>query len=76
MGWSDETEMLARIYALMYEGIYQQRLSWEQCLPVKYRDTASYSIVKDQTVEDIRGLTAQLDAFASMWKKYQDGRKS
>lgn len=69
MGWSDETEMLARLYALIAEGIFKTRHSWEQCLPVKYRSTASYSIVTEQSAADIRGLSAQLDAFAASWKK-------
>jgi hypothetical protein len=69
MGWSDETEMLARLYALIAEGIFKTRFSWEQCLPIKYRSTASYSIVKEQTAAEIRSLGAQLDAFAASWKK-------
>ena len=71
MGWSDETEMMARLYALLYEGIFQSKLNCEQCLPIKYRKTASYSIVRDQTIDDVRGLSAQLDAFASLWKSQQ-----
>jgi hypothetical protein len=75
MGWSDETEMLARLYALVYEGFFHQRLSWESCLPIKYRATAMYSIVRQQTQEDVRGLSAQLDAFVAQWKKNQNGQQ-
>jgi len=47
MGWSDETEMLAKIYSLLHRHIHQSSLNWEKCLPDKYVGAADYSIIEE-----------------------------
>ena len=60
--------MLAKLYSLFHEAVFKTKLPWEQCLPVKYIASATYSVVKDQTPEEIRALTGQLMSLAAAWK--------
>lgn len=59
MGWSDETEMLAKIYCLLLKKLGNNSINWEKCLPSKYVDAADYSLI-DET--DQSALTEQLTA--------------
>lgn len=67
MGWSDECEVLCRCAALLFESIHKTKVSWEDFLPVKYRATAKYSIVTEQTQAEVRALSQMLDAAAIEW---------
>lgn len=62
IGWSDETEMLARLMSLLYKKFFDKTVSWEECLPVKYRGAALYSVVEDQTDADVQQLVGQLNS--------------
>ena len=41
----------------------------ENFLPLRYRDSALYSVVNDQTPSDIRSLSQQLDVFVASVKE-------
>lgn len=63
-GWSDETEMLAKLLAWMMN---QNRgkeapVTWERLLPSKYVGAATYVLNKNQTPEEIAALAAALKA--------------
>lgn len=67
MGWSDETEMLAKLYSLIHKHINQSDLNWEKCLPAKYVGAADYSLVEDVDQEALSrqllsGLQTYIDA--------------
>jgi hypothetical protein len=76
MGWSDETEMLAKLYSLLHKHWYNSDLNWEKCLPAKYVGAADYSLI-DDTVDQqalgrqlMTGLQSYIDA-ANENKKFQ-----
>lgn len=56
--------MLARLLACLNSKWYNTQRTWEHYLPVKYRDAALYSVVTDQTTEEVRALSQQMGAFA------------
>ncbi len=61
MGWSDETEMLARIHATLRSAVEKRSIRWEDCLPVKYRGAAntveSLDITEAQQAAIIKTIT-------------------
>lgn len=75
MGWSDETEMLAKLYSLLHKHWYDSGLNWEKCLPAKYVGAADYSLISETDQEALSqqltsGLQTYIDA-ANDNKKFQ-----
>lgn len=62
VGWSDETEMLAKVLRLLTKHFFGEARSWEHYLPAKYVGAATYSANTDMTQAQIRALSQQLDS--------------
>lgn len=69
IGWSDETEMLAKIYAFCLKKFGGVSISWEDCLPAKYTPAARYSLVQEVNAETDATLGAALKSGLEMYSR-------